>query len=158
MVAPHLSYPPVPLNTLSHTNLLSLQVVQNKALRWINSDTPTYTTTIKILNKHFKINIILHQAASRVWDTPCTYEAHNPAAAGVRQRRDTRMLEKCNTNLRMMRNQNVFTRQPSHKTQMTALMMKKYETKIIKFPNKNVSEIRHNNTIIKMFNRLNINL
>lgn len=77
MVAPHLTYPPVPLNTMSRSNTLSLQAVQNKALRWINGDTPPYTTNIQTLHEKYNlqpINTRIHTAAVRVWETLRTHQ------------------------------------------------------------------------------------
>lgn len=72
MVAPHLTYPPVPLNIMSNTNTLKLQALQNKALRWINGDTPPYNTTAEDLHHRYKlqpINTRIFTAAKKVWNT-----------------------------------------------------------------------------------------
>ena len=77
MVAPHLTYPPVPLNIIAHTNILRLQAEQNKALRWINGDSPPYHTTIQALHTKYNLeplNIKLHKAATRVWETLRTHQ------------------------------------------------------------------------------------
>lgn len=72
MAAPHLTYPPVPLNIISNSNLQKLQAVQNKALRWINGDRPPYTTRIQELHQIHNLtplNVKIFEAALRTWDT-----------------------------------------------------------------------------------------
>lgn len=77
LVAPHLVYPPVPLNIAAHRDILRLQAVQNKALRWINGDVPPYATTTEDLHRQYllqPINIKLFKAAKKTWDTLRAYQ------------------------------------------------------------------------------------
>lgn len=70
LVAPHLCYPPIPLNAISKTNQTKLQTVQNKALRWINGDRPPYHTTVEELHNLYRLkplNIKNFQAGYQVW-------------------------------------------------------------------------------------------
>lgn len=55
MGAPHLNFSPIPLNTISKSNQLKLKAVQNKVLRWINSDTPPYQTAMKTLHDIYEL-------------------------------------------------------------------------------------------------------
>lgn len=72
MVAPHLTYPPVPLNSISATQKAKMQAVQNSSLRWVNGDSPPYNTTTEDLHRKYEmkpVNIKLFEAAERVWET-----------------------------------------------------------------------------------------
>lgn len=71
LVTPHLQYSPVPLNTLSKSNKLKYQAIQNKALRWINGDQPPYHTTVKQLHDKYNIqplNVQNFTASYRLWE------------------------------------------------------------------------------------------
>lgn len=89
LVAPHLSYPPVPLNAISRSNQEKLQAIQNRALRWINGDVPPYHTTTEDLHHQYKmqpLNIKHFKAGLRVWNT---LREHQP--------NDTRRLAEADT-------------------------------------------------------------
>lgn len=45
LIHPILTYPPIPLNTASKTNIQQLQSIQNRALRWVEAHRPPYTNT-----------------------------------------------------------------------------------------------------------------
>lgn len=71
MVRPHLDYAPTLNNVFSKTNMTKLQVIQNKALRWINNDQPPYHTTIEQLHEVYNlspINVRTFNQAYKVWD------------------------------------------------------------------------------------------
>lgn len=70
LVAPHLFYPPVPLNSISQTNKQKLQAIQNRALRWVNGDTPPYHTTCEDLHEKYNIkpvNVKCFEASYKIW-------------------------------------------------------------------------------------------
>jgi hypothetical protein len=65
-----LSYPPIPLHTLSKTSLKSLQNIQNKAVRFILGislldHVPTHTA--HTLTEIEALNIYLHKQANNIW-------------------------------------------------------------------------------------------
>lgn len=71
LVLPHIEYPPVPLNSITHSNKYKLQSIQNKAIRWANGDRPPYTTTIEELHHRYKlepINIRNFKQAYNIWE------------------------------------------------------------------------------------------
>lgn len=71
LVMPHLDYAPVPTNVLSATNKLKIQIVQNKALRWINGDRPPYDSIIEQLHNTYNLqayNVRIYTQAMKVWE------------------------------------------------------------------------------------------
>ena len=70
IVRPQLLYPIIPLNTISKTAHKKLQIVQNKALRFIENTTlkdRIPSTTLHARNKLPTINTYLHRRAINVW-------------------------------------------------------------------------------------------
>lgn len=71
LVLPLIDYPPIPSNTIKPTNWQLLQAIQNKALRWINSDVPPYNTTVEQLHDIYNldpVNIRNFRLASNAWE------------------------------------------------------------------------------------------
>ena len=69
IIRPILEYPPIPLNTISKSSMLKLQVVQNRALRWatnIHYPTRISTQTIHETLNIQPLNIRIHNAARKV--------------------------------------------------------------------------------------------
>ena len=65
-----LEYPLVPLHTVTKTQMLKLQVVQNNALRWISGRRYPDTPSVLELHEHYNIevmNVRLHRLAKRTW-------------------------------------------------------------------------------------------
>lgn len=58
LILPIIDYPVIPMNTLRPTNWKKLQAIQNKALRWINGDTPPYHSTIQALHTKYGLETI----------------------------------------------------------------------------------------------------
>lgn len=72
LLTPVLEYPPIPLCSATKTQLLKLQRVQNKALRFINYNDDIRIETTKELHEKYNfkpINISLHDKAKKVWET-----------------------------------------------------------------------------------------
>ena len=70
LVRPVLEYPPVPLHTITKTQMLKLQVVQNNALRWISGRRYPDTPSVRELHEHYNIEAMnerLHRLAKRTW-------------------------------------------------------------------------------------------
>lgn len=70
LVLPVLDYPPVPIHTLSKTQISKLQRIQNKALRFATEQRFPYTlNTIQIhtLTKTKPVNVRQHERATKVW-------------------------------------------------------------------------------------------
>ena len=71
LILPTLTYPCIPLNTASVTGLYQLQVIQNKALRFIyNSRYPQMETNRSL---HLRLNIkplnqVIHNQAKAIWE------------------------------------------------------------------------------------------
>lgn len=71
LVLPHLEYPPIPLNTIKQTNKYKLQAVQNKALRWVMSDRPPYSTNTEEIHLSLQVdslNIRNFNQAYKTWE------------------------------------------------------------------------------------------
>lgn len=76
LVLPILTYPAVPLNTLSKSNMLNLQAVQNKALRWVEAAQPPYENTIQELHNKWKLeplNRRIYNLSYNVWEKVRTH-------------------------------------------------------------------------------------
>ena len=72
IVRPILEYPPIPLNTISNTNMLKIQRVQNKALKFI-TNTRWYDFR-KMESLHHELNIEpmnsrISKLAQKVWNS-----------------------------------------------------------------------------------------
>lgn len=71
LVLPIIDYPCIPTNTIKTTNWKKLQAIQNRALRWVNGDTPPYNTTTESLHRKYKlepINIRNFRQAYKAWE------------------------------------------------------------------------------------------
>lgn len=71
LILPVLDYPYIPMNTIKKSNWLKLQSLQNRALRWINSDIPPYSTTIMDLHNQYNLeplNVRNFRLASAMWE------------------------------------------------------------------------------------------
>ena len=71
LIKSSLTYPPVPLNAASPTNMKLLQIVQNKSLRFVYN--VRYTDRISNETIHLgadipPINLYLHHQAAKIWD------------------------------------------------------------------------------------------
>lgn len=55
LVMPILEYPTIPLNTLRKSNWKDIQSVQNRALRWVDSQIPPYTKTSEELHNQYQV-------------------------------------------------------------------------------------------------------
>lgn len=76
LIQPILTYPPVPLNSISITSKKQLQVIQNKALRWIEADRPPYNTTVEQLHHKWKLeplNVVTYKRAFNTWENIRNY-------------------------------------------------------------------------------------
>ena len=72
IIRPTLEYPPIPLNTMSITQLQQLQSVQNKAIRWAtNTRWPTRITNEHLHTLHNipPLNTRIHTRAQNIWKT-----------------------------------------------------------------------------------------
>lgn len=72
MVIPTIDYPPIPMHTLSTTQLRKLQRTQNKALRWATEETYPYTLNtreIHDITNTEPVNIRLYKQAVKIWTT-----------------------------------------------------------------------------------------
>ncbi len=70
LLVPVLEYPPIPTCSASKTQLLKLQKVQNKALRFINENDAERVYTTKELHDKYNflpINVSLHNKAVKIW-------------------------------------------------------------------------------------------
>ena len=68
-ILPALTYPPVPLNSLTAHAQYKLQIAQNKALRFItNADRYTNNQTLHTTCNIDPINITLHKHAKHTWE------------------------------------------------------------------------------------------
>lgn len=70
LVLPVLDYPPIPIHTLSKTQISKLQKIQNKALRFATEQRYPYTmNTIQIhtLTKTKPVNVRMHERAIKIW-------------------------------------------------------------------------------------------
>jgi hypothetical protein len=70
LVQSKLTYPAIPLHTISKTQMLKLQRVQNEGLRYVTNTSRQDHVTIERLHEMTDmnpINIILHQQAQRTW-------------------------------------------------------------------------------------------
>lgn len=77
LIRPVLEYPPVPLDTLSITQTMRLQVVQNAAVRWIAGWVPPYTETQEMAHTRLRlepINVRVHRMSRRTWQRVETYD------------------------------------------------------------------------------------
>ena len=66
-----LMYPPVPLNTLSNTQMRRLQRVQNSATRFIANVRPTDRISSQSIHRRLNlepINIVIHKQAQKIWE------------------------------------------------------------------------------------------
>ena len=71
LILSKLIYPTVPLNTLSETQMLKLQVVQNKSLRFITNTSLRDRVTAKSLHERLNIlpiNQTIHNQAKNTWE------------------------------------------------------------------------------------------
>ena len=75
LVLPKLTYPAVPLNTASRSALLTLQRVQNSALRWVHRGAPDRipghryrTQELHELYNLEPLNLHIHRLAERIWE------------------------------------------------------------------------------------------
>lgn len=71
LVQPHLDYSPIPTITVTINNMQKIQLIQNKALRWINFDVPTYHTTAKTLHEKYNLmpcNQFIYIQAFHAWE------------------------------------------------------------------------------------------
>ena len=72
ILIPVLEYPPVPMCCATKTQILKLQRVQNRALRFINCNDDEKIETVMGLHQRYNflpINISLHNKAKKIWDT-----------------------------------------------------------------------------------------
>lgn len=70
LIRPILEYPPIPLNTLSNSRLLTLQTIQNKALTWAEHARYPNIPLAQHLHEYFNIkpmNIRIHELANKTW-------------------------------------------------------------------------------------------
>ena len=71
LLAPILTYPPIPLITISKTQMKKLQVIQNRGLRFAFSERYPFTRTSKELHEIANlepINYSLFIRASNIWE------------------------------------------------------------------------------------------
>ena len=69
-VLPILEYPPIPIHTMSTTQIKRLQKMQNKALRFATNQRHPYTMTNEQIHEYTKtpaLNIRVHQQAQKIW-------------------------------------------------------------------------------------------
>ena len=81
LIRPILTYPPIPLHTLSTAQQRKLQRVQNNATRYIQNTRITDFISSETLHRRSyltPLNIILHQQATKTWNT---IRQHIPEAA-----------------------------------------------------------------------------
>ena len=72
LLIPVLEYPPIPMCSATKTQLLKLQRVQNRALKFINNNDTERIDTIKELHEKYNflpINISLYNKALKIWQT-----------------------------------------------------------------------------------------
>ena len=72
LLIPIIEYPPIPICGASKTQILKLQRIQNKALRFINHNDIERIDTAKGLHERYKflpVNISLNQKARKIWET-----------------------------------------------------------------------------------------
>lgn len=71
-ILPMIEYPTIPLNTLSNTQILKIQRVQNKALRWAYNDMKypyqKNTEQLHIESSIKPVNIKLNERAHKLWN------------------------------------------------------------------------------------------
>ena len=70
LILPIIQYPPIPLHTVSDTQLSKLQKIQNKALRFATNQYYPYTMTTEEIHIHTNtkpLNIFLHEQAQKIW-------------------------------------------------------------------------------------------
>ena len=80
LLLPQLTYPSYPLNAISHSNMIKLQRVQNKALRFVYNDRYPYTHTNEYLHRKADmppINIVLHNRGNKTKNTLITHIRDN---------------------------------------------------------------------------------
>lgn len=71
LVIPVLTYPPIPIHALSKTQILRLQRVQNKAIRFATNTRYPYNQTTQQLHEQCQIlpiNIKVHNLAKKIWE------------------------------------------------------------------------------------------
>ena len=77
LIRPILEYPPVPLDTVSKSQQLSLQRVQNQAVRWIANWVPPYTETQEEAHMRLglePLNVRIHRMSRKVWQRVEAYD------------------------------------------------------------------------------------
>ena len=98
IIRPVLEFPPVPLHLASNNQMIKLQRIQNKALRWATNTCYPDTTTTQTLHERHKIlplNVRLHNRARKTWrrlamlEDP-NYTRLNETNQDIETRRDTR--------------------------------------------------------------------
>ena len=85
VVRPTLTYPPVPLNTVSNTQMRQLQLIQNDALRLVVNARRADRLNVQTLHEQLDIepiNVYLHKLARNVW----TMVDNNPTVSDRIQR------------------------------------------------------------------------
>ena len=86
LILPILEYPPVPLHAASKSAILTLQIIQNRALRWVNSqDIIDERPTVERLHRVYKmvsVNQRLYTLARRLWER--LEEDQDPNLAPIR--------------------------------------------------------------------------
>lgn len=71
LIKPILEYPPVPIHALSKTNIKQMQIIQNKALRFIYGIRYPDIVTNEELHQRAEIeplNVILYDRATKIWN------------------------------------------------------------------------------------------
>ena len=70
LILPHLTYPAVPLNICSNTQYKKLQIVQNKAIRWIMNERWPIRCPVRLRQEQLKIEPIqerIKRLAENIW-------------------------------------------------------------------------------------------
>ena len=77
LIRPILEYPPVPLDTISKSQQLKLQRVQNRAVRWIANWVPPYRETLEETHMRLglePLNVRIHRMSRKVWQRVEAYD------------------------------------------------------------------------------------
>ena len=71
LILPHLTYPPTPLYATAKSNIVKLQELVNRALRWVEGDRFPFNYTAKQLHQKYKLsplNIKLFERNQKLWE------------------------------------------------------------------------------------------
>ena len=80
LLVPQITYPSYPLNIISHSNMIKLQRIQNKALRFVYNDRYPYTHTNEHLHRQSDlppVNITLYYRGKKTYEKLTTHIRDN---------------------------------------------------------------------------------